>query len=146
MFELKIVRVSEHPELTMGCILVGGVPKFVCVEPPWRDNRRNESCVPAGCYFASVVPKRGRFESWGNIDELIYVQDVPGRDGIYFHPANRATELRGCIAPGTWFGEIVEQNHLDHAVMSSTEAHNQLIQLVKSNGVRSGDKFRLVIV
>jgi hypothetical protein len=58
------------------------------LELPWLDNQRNISCIPAGQYPIRVEGKR------------IRVLDVPGRDGILIHVANKPSELRGCIAVG----------------------------------------------
>ncbi|SMG51628.1 DUF5675 family protein [Sphingobacterium psychroaquaticum] len=70
---------------------------FVCytIELPWLDNKRSISCIPEGRYLlAKRYSKRFAWHVW--------VQDVPGRSGILFHPANTASkELRGCIAPVT---------------------------------------------
>ena len=70
------------------------------VELPWRDNRRQRSCIPPGLYRCALV----RSPRFG----LVYgVQDVPGRSHVLIHAANLAgdvekgwtTQLHGCIAP-----------------------------------------------
>ena len=69
---------------------------FACftVERPWIHNQPLVSCIPAGIYPLSLnhSPKFHR--------DLWEVMQVTGRDGIRIHPANRASELEGCIAPG----------------------------------------------
>jgi hypothetical protein len=78
---------------------------FTCVtlEPPWYDNRRNVSCIPAGKYRCSRLesPSKGsRYQ----------VLNVPGRDAILFHTGNWAGDERaglksdseGCIMLGTY--------------------------------------------
>lgn len=76
-----------------GFLQIAGNPICFTIELPWRDNRRNVSCIPEGIY-----PLACRYsQRWG---WHLEVQDVPGRDLILFHPANDARkELRGCIAP-----------------------------------------------
>ena len=65
------------------------------IELTWRGNQRNISCITEGRYKLAkrYTAKHGLH---------LIVQDVPGRAGILFHPANNAsTELLGCIAPVT---------------------------------------------
>lgn len=84
---------------TFGVLTFGG---NVCrtLELPWRENRRQVSCIPAGTYQCTIVqsPKFGR---------VYEVKGVPGRSAVLIHPANFAgdaalgwtTQLQGCIAP-----------------------------------------------
>lgn len=83
------------PTGTNGEIRIEG--RYIChtIELPWRDNRRNVSCIPEGCY--RLVLYRSR-----KFGDCLLVKGVPGRHGILIHPANHAaTELRGCVAPVT---------------------------------------------
>ena len=71
--------------------------QLICqsVELPWRDNKRNISCVPEGRYVLvkRFHPKHG---------EQLELSHVPKREAILIHPANFAMrELQGCIAPVT---------------------------------------------
>ena len=80
---------------TNGSISIGG--RVIChaIELPWRNNRRNVSCIPEGRYRLSLYASR-------KFGRCLLVHDVPGRSGILIHPANDASaELRGCIAPVT---------------------------------------------
>ncbi len=91
---LVLMRVY-HAGGTNGTLYHNG--KVVChtIELPWRDNRRQVSCVPEGrdSLYRDHFPQQG--------DQLA-LADVPGRAGILIHPANDASrELRGCIAPVT---------------------------------------------
>lgn len=92
--ELVLTRTYlEHG--TNGTLLLNG--KHICytIELPWRNNRRNVSCIPEGRYRL----KRTRSQRFGY---TLRVMDVPGRSGILIHPANDAArELQGCIAPAT---------------------------------------------
>lgn len=63
------------------------------LELPWRENRPNISCIPAGTYICAREPN-------AVYTEVFRLLRVPGRDGILIHPANMAAELEGCIAPG----------------------------------------------
>ena len=84
---------NQFEKGTYGVLFVDG--QFVCftIELPWKDNARNISCIPDGCY---------ELELWftDRFKHHLVVRDVPGRSGILIHPANDALkELRGCIAP-----------------------------------------------
>lgn len=84
---------NQFEKGTYGVLFVDG--QFVCftIELPWKDNARNVSCIPDGCY---------ELELWftDRFKHHLVVRDVPGRSGILIHPANDAfKELRGCIAP-----------------------------------------------
>lgn len=86
---------SYYAEGTNGVLTVNTDPVPLCftIELPWRDNRKNLSCIPAGTYVLKLrySPKF----KWH-----LHVQKVPGRTLILFHPANHAIlELQGCIAP-----------------------------------------------
>ncbi len=83
------------PDGTNGTLFLYDAPLCHTIELPWRDNRRNISCIPEGRY--RLVRSRTR-----HFGHALRVLDVPGRSGILIHAANDATtELRGCIAPVT---------------------------------------------
>ncbi|GGI28401.1 DUF5675 family protein [Pedobacter mendelii] len=80
---------------TNGKIFFDG--KLVCesIELPWRNNKRNVSCIPEGRYR---LIKRHHTKHGLQLALSI----VPNREGILIHPANFALrELQGCIAPVT---------------------------------------------
>ncbi|MFB2121054.1 DUF5675 family protein [Parapedobacter sp. 2B3] len=83
------------PQGTNGTLFLYGKPICHTIELPWRNNRRNVSCIPEGRYRLA----RYRSRRFGN---CLVVEGVRGRRGILMHPANDAsTELQGCIAPVT---------------------------------------------
>lgn len=83
------------PNGTNGTLFLYGKPLCHTIELPWRDNRRNVSCIPEGRYRLQWSRTR-RFKM------ALRLLDVPGRSGILIHAANdAATELQGCIAPVT---------------------------------------------
>ena len=75
---------------------------FLChtIELPWKNNKRNISCIPEGEY--EIEPRFSkRFQH-----HLIF-KNVKGRSYILFHPANDAIkDLEGCIAPVTYLSGI----------------------------------------
>lgn len=97
---LHIARIASQPHYTAGVILVCGVPVAVSIELPWRDNKRAESCIPAGEYqvdMKHISPTFGK---------CFAILDVPDRTHILMHAANRASELKGCISPGRRYGKL----------------------------------------
>lgn len=97
--ELQLFR-NQFEGGTFGALFFQGT--FVCftIELPWKDNARNISCIPDGCYLLEIW-YTDRFK------HHLVVKDVPGRSEILIHPANNALkELRGCIAPVTHLTSI----------------------------------------
>ncbi len=83
------------PGGTNGTLSLYGQPICHTIEVPWRENRRNVSCIPAGRYRLLATYSR-------RYGKRLRVLDVPGRSGILIHAANDAArELQGCIAPVT---------------------------------------------
>lgn len=69
--------------------------QFICesIELPWRNNKRNISCIPEGRYL--LVKRRHAKHGL-----QLALSIVPNREAILIHPANFALrELQGCIAP-----------------------------------------------
>jgi Family of unknown function (DUF5675) len=102
----KLERFPSTDEGTFG-LLTYGAEVTRTLELPWRENRKNESCIPAGVYTVAWLysPKFG----------FCYgVTGVPGRGNILIHAANFAgdvtkgfqSQLHGCIAPYTRDGKI----------------------------------------
>lgn len=87
---LDLKRIASRDDGTFGVLLADGAPFAVTLERPWRDNRRGESCIPAGDYLCTRVnsPKFGM--TW-------MVRDVPGRSEILFHAGNIFHDSHGCI-------------------------------------------------
>lgn len=101
---------------TFGTLTVGDW-KCYSVEKPWKDNQPSHSCVPVGTYaLALSTYHKGGYPAY----ELTH---VPGRARILIHRANRATELEGCIAPGTGLGMLGG----DWAVLNSGVAFDQIM-------------------
>lgn len=95
---LVLTRFDECLGCTPGILKRGTSPEssiFECytIERPWLDNKTNISCIPNGSYKLAVTYSN-RFKK-----NLIQVLDVPGRDGIRFHPGNSVEDSTGCILP-----------------------------------------------
>jgi len=92
------------------------------IELPWRDNRRNVSCIPSGRYFVKWA--------WSKFGLVPHVLDVPNRSGILIHVGNWAgdrekgyrSDTYGCILVGLRRGELFGQR----AVLMSSHAFAKL--------------------
>ena len=91
---------SYFEEGTNGTLFIEGIFFCFTIELPWRDNKRNISCIPVGAYEIDT-----RFSK--KFQHHLIVKNVKGRSFILFHPANDANkELLGCIAPVTYLSGI----------------------------------------
>lgn len=102
-----------------------GNPFLVTVERPWLDNQPGFSCVPEGVYdlLPHESPKFGSCYALSAPDLGVTIYGPSHRTHILFHPANKAVELEGCIAPGLEFGTLDGQ----WAVMASRAAFGNLM-------------------
>jgi hypothetical protein len=99
MATARLVRGPSTDQGTFGTLTFGAERCF-SLELPWRENRRQRSCIPPGAYRCAIVasPRFGR---------VYGLADVPGRSHVLIHSANLAgdvelgwtTQLHGCIAP-----------------------------------------------
>lgn len=95
--EVVLQRIDRYAGGTIGKLFVDG--RFACftVELPWKGNRQNVSCIPAGEYDLKWCQSR-RF------GRCLEVMSVRNRSGILFHAANLQSECKGCIFPATSVG------------------------------------------
>lgn len=129
-------RTSSSDQGTFGEFVCEGYSCF-SMELPWRFNKKQISCIPAGTYKCQLFesPKFGRY--------LYRLEKVPGRTVILIHPANWAgdthkgfrTQLNGCISLGEKVGTLEGQK----ALIGSKNAVQKLHDLLK------GEQFTLVI-
>jgi hypothetical protein len=94
---VEIVRLSSHPDWgTLGAVKIQDVPVCLSVEPYWRENKPNVSCIPAGTYkcVRHISPRFG---------ETFIVTNVEGRSHILFHKGNTMSDTKGCIILGESF-------------------------------------------
>lgn len=115
---LELRRTCTSDSGTYGVFQYQEIPLCVCMELPWRKNASFVSCIPAGCFECTpeVDAEKGR---------IFRLHNVPGRDGVLIHTANRTRELRGCLAPGLYFGFEGKPG-----VTSSRKALDAIIELV----------------
>src|SRR5262245_58601621 len=107
MGELIVYRRWFSEKATEGEIFLDELFKCYCIEDKSRGLRSDmptdellrlkvygETAIPTGRYKLKLYnsPKHG--------PDTIMLENVPVFDYIQIHPANRAEELLGCIAPG----------------------------------------------
>lgn len=124
---VTLIRFAYTPIGTFGWLAVDGGAPFYTVEQPWADNHASHSCIPCGTYAL----KLGMFFSGdgvgGKRDYPAYeILNVPDRDLIKVHVANKATDVRGCVGPGYELGAAYGQ----WAVLRSQDAFDHFMALM----------------
>lgn len=117
---LKLVRVAEYDNATLGVMCLDGRPMFVTLEDAWRNNERSRSCIPVGAYevIAHKSPKFGR---------CYLLENVPGRSEILIHSGNTHEDTSGCILLGMMYGTLGTNT----AILSSRAAMASFLTALK---------------
>ena len=126
MADIELNRIYQDEFSTLGILLIGRWKCFT-LELPWRDNKKNESCIPGGeyKYIKRLSPSRGL-----TVIELV---DVPGRSYVQIHPGNFTTHTLGCILPGMGLKDINHDGVCD--VTNSRAAFDKIMALAPDSGV-----------
>lgn len=106
---LPTVTITRTPNANQApgkLVASAGGSTFICysLELPWKDNKRNISCIPTGTYKAIWVysASRGRY--------LYQLEKVTGRSSIQIHWGNYAAgkqvDIEGCILLGSAMTDI----------------------------------------
>jgi hypothetical protein len=102
---------------------------FFCftMEPPWRDNRSNVSCIPPGEY--KVVPRHSK--KYGH---HFHVTNVEGRSFILEHSGNLAGDKSKGLITHSWgcllFGMAQGWMRGQRAIFRSKEAIYKYMKLM----------------
>lgn len=101
---IHITRVPQHNQ-TLGVFYLDEV-KFCTLEPAWRDNQQNISCIPDGTYLLTHhnSPTYGK---------CLKLHSVDGRTDILMHYGNFNTNTQGCILVGDGFKDINKDGTVD---------------------------------
>lgn len=114
VFTLK--RIAETDKATYGVLLHKGSPFCLTLELPWKENRKNESCIPKGRYAVTL-----RYSpSFKYITPILH--GVPDREYVLIHKGNEPAHTKGCILVGEQF----EEGGIRH----SGEAFTELLGLM----------------
>ena len=116
---LELVRFRSDVIGTFGALVLPGKGVLVTVEhawvptdasgKPWPFGLDRKSCIPTGLYYLTRdhSPRYNKL-MWYMIGAGVTLRESPEnpvqwRSGCMFHPANRPTELMGCIGPGKYY-------------------------------------------
>lgn len=136
---MKVELIRKYNEKqTLGFLYVttnAGLTLFTCatLELPWKDNKRNISCVPEGYY---LVKKRKAEESPSRDYDHFILMDVKDRDYILIHTGNFNWHIQGCI--------LVGERHLDINKDGLLDVHASTATLTRMNALLP-DEFPLTI-
>lgn len=89
----NLLRNNIGLECTLGVLFRFGDRVYTTLERPWKDNKKNTSCIPKGVY--KVV--RHNTHEYPNTWRLL---NVPDREGILIHIGNYPQDTKGCILIG----------------------------------------------
>lgn len=134
-----LIKRDYTKDCTIGHLFINDIFSSQTLELPWKDNKRNISCIPEGEYEV----KRYRRLS-GKM--ALEVFRVPNRTAILFHAGNDATQdedgadSQGCILPNT----TVNLTKGKYRGVASTVATNKLFKAVFA-ALDKGEKVMLKI-
>jgi hypothetical protein len=92
--KLLLSRTKEDETGTHGNIIDAN-GKLVCytLEPMWKQNEANDSCIPPGSY--DCIPHSG-----DKFTDVWEVTNIPNRTAVLIHPGNTIADTHGCILVG----------------------------------------------
>ncbi|MDE0724578.1 MAG: DUF5675 family protein [Alphaproteobacteria bacterium] len=117
MIHATLQRAHSSADVTLGMMQVHDAkhPPLYTLENPWKENKRNVSCIPAGVY--TCVKHHGK-----KYKDVWRLENVKDRSAILIHAGNTASDTEGCILVGMVAGEY-KQNP---AVLHSRDAIEKL--------------------
>lgn len=101
MLNYQLVRVSKEESCIRGVLMLNWEPICVTLEPPWKNNKPTESCIPPGAYECFRRVTQSNLTA-GHPDTF-EVENVPDRSAILFHVGNFPVQTEGCIILGLAF-------------------------------------------
>jgi len=131
MKTVSIFRVEKSLDGVFGALTLEGRAFCVTLEPPWRNNQRDISCIPDGEYICKQTVS-GRF------GRTFEVMNVPDREDILFHWGNTTVDTEGCIIQGRYYGYVNSRNM--RGVLASKATFTNFINIM-----RREEEFKLVI-
>lgn len=139
---ITLVRDTHTPNETLGMLTVNG-RKWHSIERPWVPNAsapcgdKGMSCIPIGAYRLEKHSSEAHQNVWAMVNKELWVYHWPwevpvamqqlARTVCLIHPANWASELRGCIALGK---DRTKDKSGHWMVTNSRDAVNELRTLI----------------
>ena len=94
MISARLIRYYSDLKVTLGILKLNVThDPIYTLEPPWRENKDNISCIPLGTY--KVTPYTS--EKFPNVYQI---NGVNGRDSILIHIGNKTADTHGCVLIG----------------------------------------------
>lgn len=116
-------------------VLIDNKPFCLTLELPWKDNRQDVSCIPAGEYLCNRTVRL-------KVGQTFEILQIPNRSDVLIHKGNNVWESRGCLLLGEQFEDSVAPNgkSIVTSVLSSGKAYSEFITRLTGQ-----DQFKLVI-
>ena len=128
---LLLIRDTFSKNSVIGELFLNGERMCDTLENPWKNNKKNVSCIPRGEYKVRLrLPRESATRDYLHL----LVEDVENRTYILFHRGNTAEDTRGCILVGLGSQQDVVNN--------STLAMDLLIKEILHLG---GENINLII-
>jgi len=115
-----LIRDDINSECVRGSLVIAG-EIFSVLEPPWKNNASNISCIPSGEYVCNFMHR----SSSGKYKNVYHIREVGGRFGILIHNGNIVTHTRGCLIIGKRKGWLARRR----AVLNSKTALGELVDI-----------------
>lgn len=120
--KLEIVKFKETSNSIISQLFVDDLFECYILELPYRDNKKNISCIPEGFYhWVTRHTKDSKYPY-----KHIHIKDVPDRSFILVHIGNYPKDTKGCLCTGMSYGNDV--------VWNSEEAFNKLMSKISEEG------------
>lgn len=121
MDTVYLIRLKVFRLCTIGIIIARG-NRYYSLELPWRQNKRNRSCIPSGSYECHHLAR----SSSGKYQNVYHLRNVKGRSGILIHNGNLPSHTKGCILLGMREGFLGGMK----AVLNSKSAMSDFVRIM----------------
>ena len=121
MIFLELTRMETGPDGTIGALTINKRAYGFILEPRWKDNERNISCIPTGQYICK------RYDSKSYNRPCLKILSVHGRSDISMHPGNTIRDSKGCLLPGKETGYLEDRR----AVLRSRIAMDEIMSEIR---------------
>lgn len=135
MKQMILRRIAENEDGVFGVLIDvkdnQNIPFAVTVEPNWRDNQKNISCIPIGSYICKrrLYNRRGYW--------TFEITDVPNRSNVLIHIGNDEDDTEGCVLVAEQFGMLESKTAILHSslgfseFMDRLEGHDEFVLEIK---------------
>ncbi len=121
-----LIRTESTNLYTKGYLIVDK-EVFRTLEPPWKNNQIDKSCVPRGAYNCVYLPRSAS----GKYKRVYHIQGVENRSGILIHNGNIVDHTLGCVLLGLKHGKIGRKA----AVLNSRSAMAKLNRIMQQEPI-----------